>query len=63
MNPGITETKVLKFSFTLNKKDMKPFHIDRELERPILFENVLSYSGMAEAGGPCGRTPTQILAE
>ena len=42
---------------------MKPFHIDRELERPILFENVLSYSGMAEAGGPCGRTPTQILAE
>ena len=25
-----------------NKKDMKPFHIDYELERPILFKNVLS---------------------
>ena len=24
------------------KKDMKPFHIDRELECPILFKNVLS---------------------
>ena len=27
---------------TQNKKDMKPFHIDRELECPILFYNVLS---------------------
>ena len=25
-----------------NKKDMKPFHIDRELEGPILFKDVLS---------------------
>ena len=25
-----------------NKKDMKPFHIDRKLECPILFKNVLS---------------------
>ena len=30
------------FSFEINKKDMKPFHIDRELECPILFKNVLS---------------------
>ena len=25
----------------INKKDMKPFHIDRELEGPILFKDVL----------------------
>ena len=28
--------------YSKNKKDMKPFHIDRELECPILFKNVLS---------------------
>ena len=28
-----------------NKKNMKPFHIDRELECPILFRNVLSCLG------------------
>ena len=27
--------------FIANKKDMKPFHIDRELEGPILFKDVL----------------------
>ena len=25
-----------------NKKDMKPFHIDHELECPILFKDILS---------------------
>ena len=30
------------FEIFENKKDMKPFHIDRELECPILFKNVLS---------------------
>ena len=30
------------FQVSKNKKDMKPFHIDRELECPILFNNVLS---------------------
>ena len=25
-----------------NKKDMEPFHIDREIEGPILIKNVLS---------------------
>ena len=37
--------------FFTNKKDMKPFHIDRELESPILFKDVLS----------CLRTPYPIL--
>ena len=27
--------------FCQNKKDMKPFHIDRELEGPILFKDAL----------------------
>ena len=33
---------LLKAVFKANKKDMKPFHIDRELECPILSKNVLS---------------------
>ena len=34
--------KPLKVILVLNKKDMKPFHIDRELEGPMLFKDVLS---------------------
>jgi hypothetical protein len=29
-----------KIKFSGNKKDMKPFHIDRELEGPILFNPI-----------------------
>ena len=36
------EVAVLFFSFEINKKDMKPFHIDGKLECPILLKNVLS---------------------
>ena len=45
---GIAQREITPFfafnwlDFDVNKKDMKPFHIDRELECPILFKNVLS---------------------
>ena len=37
--------------YKFNKKDMKPFYIDSELEHPILFYNVL----------PCFRTSYSVL--
>ena len=36
-----SDEKLLLCLVIKNKKDMKPFHIDRELECPILFHNVL----------------------
>ena len=40
--PKIFESNFFSILLNPNKKDMKPFHIDRELEHPILFKNVLS---------------------
>ena len=40
---SLTIFTLLKIKMHRNKKYMKPFHIDRELEQSILFKNVVSY--------------------